>query len=36
MDIGEIERIWVSEPLEGPASVPEVPVEPVQQPEKVR
>ena len=35
MDIGEIERIWESEPLEEPASAPEVPVEPAQQPEKV-
>ena len=34
MDIGEIERIWESEPLEEPASVPEVPA-PDKEPEKV-
>jgi hypothetical protein len=32
VDIGEIERIWQSEPLEEPASVPEETPEPVEQP----
>jgi len=41
MDIGEIERVWESEPLEEPASVPEMPdqpareTEPDKQPEKI-
>ena len=33
MDIGEIERIWESEPLEEPASVPEE--APAEEPERV-
>jgi hypothetical protein len=32
VDIGEIERIWESEPLEEPVSAPEETPEPVEQP----
>jgi hypothetical protein len=32
MDIGEIERIWESEPLEEPIHIPEEPVEPAREP----
>lgn len=33
MDIGEIEHIWESEPLEEPIAVPEEPA-PIEQPER--
>jgi hypothetical protein len=31
MDIGEIKKLWESEPLEEPAFVPEEPAEPVRE-----
>lgn len=36
MDIGEIQRVWESEPLEEPGFVPEepVPAEPANEPEQ--